>query len=104
MGPRRELKFALEKHWKGNLSLEALLEVANQVESSAWDLHIQAGIDKVTVGNQYLYDGILTWTEYLGVVPTRFETMNPGASRMFAMARGVDGAPALSKRFIPKYT
>jgi 5-methyltetrahydropteroyltriglutamate--homocysteine methyltransferase len=97
MGPRRELKFALEKHWKGSLSLEALLEVANQVESSAWDLHIQAGIDKVTVGDHYLYDGILTWTEFLGVVPTRFETMNAGASRMFAMARGVDGAPALSK-------
>ena len=102
MGPRRELKFALEKHWKGKLSLEALLEVAHQVESSAWDLHIQAGIDRVAVGNHYLYDGILTWTESLGIVPTRFESMNAGTPRMFAMARGVDGAPALSKFFILK--
>jgi 5-methyltetrahydropteroyltriglutamate--homocysteine methyltransferase len=96
MGPRRELKFALEKHWKGDLSLEDLLGVAHQVEAMAWDL--QAGIDRVTVGDHYLYDGILTWTEWLGIVPSRFGAMKPGVARMFAMARGVDGAPALSKQ------
>jgi 5-methyltetrahydropteroyltriglutamate--homocysteine methyltransferase len=95
MGPRRELKFALEKHWKGDLSAEDLLGVAHKVEAMGWDL--QAGIDRVTVGDHYLYDGILTWTEWLGIVPSRFGTMEPGLARMFAMARGVDGAPALSK-------
>jgi hypothetical protein len=95
MGPRRELKFALEKHWKGALTLEGLLDVSHKVEEMAWNLH--AGIDQVAVGNQYLYDGILTWTEWLGIVPSRFGGMKPGVDRMFAMARGVDGAPALSK-------
>lgn len=97
MGPRRELKFALEKYWRAQMTLTDLLAVASNVETMTWDLAVQAGVDRVTVGDQYLYDGLLTWTEWLGIVPTRFGTMKSGADRMFAMARGVDGAPALSK-------
>jgi 5-methyltetrahydropteroyltriglutamate--homocysteine methyltransferase len=87
MGPRRELKMALEKHWKGAIGIEELLKVAHEIEALAWD--VQAGI--------YLYDGILSWTEWLGIAPTRFACMEPGFARMFAMARGVKGATALSK-------
>ena len=98
MGPRRELKFALEKHWKkGSTFSEAdLLSAASAVEEKAWTLQA-AKADKVTVGDHYLYDGVLTWTEYLGIIPKRFASMKPGLQRMFAMARGDDGAPALSK-------
>lgn len=34
-------------------------------------------------------------TEFLGAVPKRHRNLPPGNARMFAMARGVDGAPAL---------
>ena len=97
MGPRRELKFALEKYWKkGSTFSEAeLLSAARAVEEKAWALQA-AKVDKVTVGDHYLYDGILTWTEYLGIFPKRFNSQKPGLERMFAMARGADGSPALS--------
>lgn len=98
MGPRRELKFALEKFWKkGSTFSEAeLLSAARAVEEQAWALQA-AKVDKVTVGDHYLYDGVLTWTEYLGIFPKRFNGQKPGLERMFAMARGADGSPALSK-------
>jgi 5-methyltetrahydropteroyltriglutamate--homocysteine methyltransferase len=97
MGPRRELKFALEKYWKkGSTFSEAdLLSVARAVEEQAWALQA-AKVDKVTVGDHYLYDGILTWTEFLGIFPKLFNSKKPGLERMFAMARGDDGSPALS--------
>lgn len=98
MGPRRELKFALEKYWKnGNLSSEGeLLATAFAIEQKAWTLQ-GSRVDKVTVGDYYLYDGILTWTEYLGIIPARFQNHEPGLKRMFAMARGSDGATALGE-------
>jgi hypothetical protein len=97
MGPNRELKFALEKHWKGQLDEAGLIQVANEVEDMTWSMQTEAGIDKVTVGDFCLYDNILQWADWLGVVPARFQSMEGGMERMFAMARGVDGAPALSK-------
>lgn len=97
MGPNRELKFALEKHWKGQLDEAGLIRVANDVEDMAWAMQVEAGIDKIPVGDFCLYDNVLQWADWLGVVPARFHSMECGMERMFAMARGVDGAPALSK-------
>mmetsp|Transcript_6744 Transcript_6744/g.15413 ORF Transcript_6744/g.15413 Transcript_6744/m.15413 type:complete len:123 (-) Transcript_6744:971-1339(-) len=97
MGPNRELKFALEKHWKGKLDEKGLLEVAHSVEKLGWDIQKQAGIAKITVGDHYLYDFVLMMTECLGMVPKRFQHMSAGLERLFALARGIDGAPALSK-------
>jgi 5-methyltetrahydropteroyltriglutamate--homocysteine methyltransferase len=95
MGPRRELKMALEKYWRGTIGMDELLNVAREIEELAWDA--QAGIDRVSVGDYYLYDGVLSWAEWLGIAPARFNKMEPGIARMFVMARGVDGATALSK-------
>lgn len=95
MGPNRELKFALEKYWKGAIDKDALMNSAHDIKEKGWKL--QKALDKVTVGDFYLYDGVLSWIEYLGVVPKRFENMDAGIDRMFAMARGMDGATALSK-------
>lgn len=96
MGGKRELKFALEKFWKGQTSEQDLLDVAKTVEEQAWAL--QSKIDHVTVGDHYLYDSVLAWTEFLGLFPKRFEKCKAGLPRMFAMARGIDGAPALSMK------
>jgi 5-methyltetrahydropteroyltriglutamate--homocysteine methyltransferase len=97
MGPRRELKFALEKYWKGAIDQQELVDVAQSVEDTAWKLQVEAGVDRITVGDYYLYDAVLSWAEWLGLFPTRFQTMPRGLDHMFAMARGVDGATALSK-------
>lgn len=97
MGPNRELKFALEKYWKGLIKEKALADIVASIEDQAWALQKAAGVDRITVGDHYLYDGILTWTEYLGVIRARHKHLKAGLTRMFAMARGVDGATALSK-------
>jgi len=98
MGPNRELKFALERYWKGKTDVEALLSVARSIEEQAWDLQVKAGLDFVAIGDHYLYDGVLTWTEYLGIHPKRFSNVDPGTTRMFAMARGVPDATALGMK------
>ena len=103
MGPNRELKFALETYWKTKDNqkdaLRLLQTVAHHVETAAWQLQLKAGLDHITVGDHYLYDGVLTWTNLLGICPRRFQSMEPGIDRMFAMARGVDGAEALGTYF-----
>jgi 5-methyltetrahydropteroyltriglutamate--homocysteine methyltransferase len=100
MGPNRELKFALEKYWKAEDSqkkdaVRLLQTVTHKIEAAAWQLQLEAGLDHISVGDHYLYDGVLTWTNLLGICPRRFQSMAPGIDRMFAMARGVDGAEAL---------
>ena len=92
IGPNRELKFALERYWKGGDETE-LWNVAHTIERQAWTLQTA---DRVTVGDYYLYDGVLEWADALGIVPERFRQLH-GTARIFAMARGVDGATALSK-------
>lgn len=99
MGPNRELKFALEKFWKGTLDASGLFTVAHQVEEAAWKLQKEAGVDLITVGDHYLYDMVLSWAENLSLCSQRYQSLHPGLKRMFAMARGVDGAEALSKFF-----
>jgi 5-methyltetrahydropteroyltriglutamate--homocysteine methyltransferase len=97
MGPNRELKFALEKHWNCALSEADLLTVARSVEEEGWALQQATGIDRIAVGDFALYDAVLMWTEMLGMVPAHFAHLPRGTARLFAMARGIDGAPALSK-------
>lgn len=114
MGPKRELKFALEKYWHATaegqnvgassenlLQLQnELLNVAYQIEDQGWKLQKNANIDRITVGDYYLYDGILQWANMIGIIPQRFhflDNKNKFLSREFAMARGINEAPALSK-------
>jgi len=100
IGSNREQKFALEKFWKGTIAKDELLAISSRIEQEAWNLQRAPGlsmIDYVTVGDHYLYDMVLTWCENLNLCPHRFRSMEPGLPRMFAMARGVDGAEALSK-------
>lgn len=61
MGPNREMKFALEKHWRGAIDEEAMLDVAHKVEDQAWAVQMEAGLDKIAVGDHVLYDLVLSW-------------------------------------------
>lgn len=97
MGPRRELKFALEKHWRGDLDMAGLLAAHNAVTDKAWALQKNAGIDRITVGDDYLYDAVLAWVDALGIVSARHRQLPSTTNRLFAMARGIDGVTALSK-------
>lgn len=98
IGPKRELKFALEKYWKGVIDQTELIKVAHAIEESSWKLQKEAGIERITVGDYALYDNVVTWVERLGIVPDRFSKMDAGMDRMFAMSRGIEGATALSMK------
>ena len=97
MGPKRELKFGLEKYWKNAINREELIKIAHTIEEDSWKIQKDAGVERIAVGDFALYDMVVTWIERLGVVPKRFSKMESGMDRMFAMSRGVEGADALSK-------
>lgn len=61
MGPNREMKFALEKHWRGTLDEAGMLAVAREVEDQTWSLQMDAGLGSIAVGDHVLYDMVLSW-------------------------------------------
>lgn len=94
MGKRREVKKALEAYWRGDVDANTLLTTVRDIEAQGWQSQLTAGIDRIGVGDQTLYDLVLDWTVRLGLIPSRFQTLN-GLERYFAMARGQDGISAL---------
>jgi len=92
IGTDRELKRALEGHWRGKVGTSELLETFRTVQRQS--AVAQADIDRVGVGDATLYDHVLDWSFRLGLIPTRFESFD-GLKLYFAMAKGAAGLPAL---------
>ncbi|GMR09245.1 MAG: 5-methyltetrahydropteroyltriglutamate--homocysteine S-methyltransferase [Anaerolineae bacterium] len=92
IGTDRELKRALEAHWRGKVGTRELLETFRTVQRQS--AVAQADIDRVGVGDATLYDHVLDWSFRLGLIPTRFESFD-GLELYFAMAKGAAGLPAL---------
>ncbi len=97
VGAARELKFALEANWRGELSDAALEQVGSDLRARHWALQRDAGLDFVTVGDFAFYDQVANHVQLLGCEPARFG-FTPEQSqlrRYFAMARGLaNGANA----------
>ena len=72
IGANRELKWALEDYWAGNISQEQLIHEGRSVKQNNWAAQIDAGLDFITVGDFAWYDQVLNMTSYLGVIPKRF--------------------------------
>ncbi|MEH2117885.1 hypothetical protein [Nostoc sp.] len=94
IGKNREVKKALEAFWSGKLEAESLLQTVRQVEESNWKTQLEAGIDRIGIGDTTLYDHVLDWIFRFGLIPERFQQFS-GLERYFAMARGREGIPAL---------
>jgi len=92
MGAHRELKFALEKHWRGEIALAELEVVGAGLRERHWAVQQDAGLDFVTVGDFAFYDHVANHIQMLGCEPARFgfSGQEPALSRYFAMARGVN--------------
>ena len=69
IGAQRELKFALEKHWKGTLSAEALETLGVELRAQNW--RRQAELDWTPVGDFSLYDHVLDASVLVGNLPER---------------------------------
>ena len=93
MGAQRELKLALEKHWRGEIGAAALEEVGRELRRRHWALQHTSGLDFVTVGDFAYYDHVANHIQMLGCEPARFQFTGaePELARYFTMARGVAG-------------
>lgn len=69
IGEKRELKFALEKYWKGELTLDGLHKVASTIRQQ--NLLKQQHLDFYTVGDFSLYDHVLDTSLMVGNLPRR---------------------------------
>lgn len=89
IGRRRELKFALEKYWRGESTQAELREVANELRRTHWQWQAAAGIEQVPVGDFAFYDQVLTLSATLNAIPERHR--GEGAidlDTLFRVARG----------------
>ncbi|MBG0777958.1 MAG: 5-methyltetrahydropteroyltriglutamate--homocysteine S-methyltransferase [Desulfovibrionaceae bacterium] len=72
MGRERELKWALEAHWRGELDEAGLAARAAELRAAHWRLQLAAGMAYATAGDFSLYDHMLDAAVLLGAVPERF--------------------------------
>ncbi|NLQ23050.1 5-methyltetrahydropteroyltriglutamate--homocysteine S-methyltransferase [Shewanella sp. S-1] len=89
IGRRRELKFALEKYWRGESTQAQLREVASELRRTHWQWQAAAGIEQVPVGDFAFYDQVLTLSATLNAIPDRHR--GEGAidlDTLFRVARG----------------
>jgi 5-methyltetrahydropteroyltriglutamate--homocysteine methyltransferase len=91
MGAQRELKFALERHWRGEIDAAALEAVGAQLRERHWALQREAGLDVVTVGDFAYYDQVANHVQLFGCEPARFgfSGAEPDLARYFTLARGI---------------
>ncbi|MFQ6650013.1 hypothetical protein Gotur_022349 [Gossypium turneri] len=97
MGPKRELKFALEYFWDKKSSAEDLKKVAADLRSSIWKQMSGAGIKYIPSNTFSYYDQVLDTTSMLGAVPPRYNWTGGeiGYDTYFSMARGNASVPAM---------
>ncbi len=94
IGENREVKKALEAFWNSKSDVETLLQTIRAVELANWQTQLEAGIDRIGIGDTSLYDHVLDWSIRLGIIPERYQSFTE-LEQYFGMARGKDGIPAL---------
>ncbi|MBT4921693.1 MAG: 5-methyltetrahydropteroyltriglutamate--homocysteine S-methyltransferase [Rickettsiales bacterium] len=89
IGANRELKKAVEKYWKSDISETELREVADNIKISNWNLHSQNNIDYIPNDFSF-YDHILDATCTFGNIPPRYkhDGSDVNLDLYFSMARG----------------
>ncbi len=87
IGAERELKFAQEGFWKGEIAADQLLATAKMIREINWQQ--QAELDWVPVGDFSLYDQVLDMSFTLGHLPERVQALEGcELDNYFRLARG----------------
>ena len=110
VGAMRELKFASEKYFRGEIAREELETCARDLRRRHIRDQLDAGIDFVPCNDFSFYDGVLDMAVLLNAVPARYRELGlPALDTYFAMARGYQGkagdvrALAMKKWFNTNY-
>ena len=110
IGKDRELKFASEKYFKGEINELYLESVAKELRAYGLKKQQEAGIDFISSNDFSFYDNVLDTAVLFNVIPERYREL--GLSELgtyFAMARGYQGengnvkALAMKKWFNTNY-
>ncbi len=87
IGKKRELKFALEKYWKKDITQSELLETATNLRQEHWKNQNQ--LDLIPVGDFSFYDQVLDTSFMLGNIPKRVQGISEDKlDNYFRIARG----------------
>ncbi|MCS6855848.1 MAG: 5-methyltetrahydropteroyltriglutamate--homocysteine S-methyltransferase, partial [Elioraea sp.] len=105
IGPRRELKTALESFWSGKTSASQLLADAHALRAASQAIQRGQGISHIPCADFALYDHVLETACSLGAIPPGYGWSGDGPvglETIFALARGApagrfgpEAAPAL---------
>ncbi|MCG7497018.1 5-methyltetrahydropteroyltriglutamate--homocysteine S-methyltransferase [Vibrio sp. Of7-15] len=88
VGAQRELKFGLEKYWRGEIEKSELLELGSLLRHRHWEDQVGTGLDYVTAGDFAWYDHVLGTSLLLGHVPKRHDNGFPDLDTLFRVGRG----------------
>jgi 5-methyltetrahydropteroyltriglutamate--homocysteine methyltransferase len=96
IGPKRELKFALEAYWAGKTDADALLATARDLRAKTWTRQAALGVAHVPSNDFSLYDHVLDTAVMVGAIPAVYGWSGGAVdlATYFAMARGDQGRPA----------
>ena len=93
IGKNRELKFASEKFFKGELSEKELQNTAAELRAYGWKKQQEAGITFIPSNDFSFYDNMLDTAFLLGAVPERYTKLELSPlEKYFAAAHGYQGA------------
>lgn len=103
VGKLRELKFASEKYFRGEISGEELAKTAAKLRKENWQRQKESGINYIPSNDFSFYDTMLDLAVLLNAVPKCYKELNLSAlDTYFAMARGYQGeagdVPALAMK------
>lgn len=98
IGPRRELKRALEAYWHGKSTQAELVAVGRELQEQTWSELAATGLSQVPGNTFSYYDHVLDNAMLFGAVPTRFAPLRGELDELdfyFTMARGRPDFPPL---------
>ena len=103
IGAKRELKFATEAYFRGDVSLEELTKVVHEQREVQWKVQQAAGADFIPSNDYSLYDSVLDTAFTLNAIPKRYQDLGLGeVDTYFAATRGYQGEAGDVKAFSMK--
>ncbi|HCJ41007.1 MAG TPA: 5-methyltetrahydropteroyltriglutamate--homocysteine S-methyltransferase [Ruminococcus sp.] len=92
IGALRELKFASEEYFRGEINADELEQSAKQIRLHNLELQKNSGLDFIPSNDFSYYDGMLDTAFLLNAVPERYTALGLSAlDTYFAAARGYQG-------------
>src|ERR1700738_3057749 len=93
IGPRRELKLALESFWSGASDEKTLRDTAAELRAANWARQKKLGVSIIPSNDFSFYDQVLDTSVMVGAIPQAYGWKGGAAplATYFAMARGAQG-------------